>query len=513
MIKKRLPVLHAHPSTTPRLNLILTVVAVAVWATSLAGCSRSSFIRIPFDDATPQQVSRPLSAAEAREDLDELLALVEEATPRPFLYRSREHVRSEFERLSGGLPASLTRREFAGVLREASAAFGIGHQYAISPHEDFNTWADAGGRSPTFTVRAVDDRLLIVRGGPPGLVPAARIVQLNGRPADALLATLRSRTSADTPAQRDDLIGHQFELRLWELGLEAPYDVVAQPPGGDLVQVQDAGRRPEPRVSMFAARSRSVPAHGAGREPNFRLDWVTPTIARIRWNSMDPREEQEWQEFLIQSAAELDQKRAQGLVIDIRDNGGGTGSLAAPLLGMISDTPWRMSGGKLWRKSKPYDQFLESCVVWWARPLGWRTFFSSDYAKMSLGEERLISAAAAEPSRFKGTRFSGPVCVLIGPRTFSSAVMFADAVSTYKLATLVGQPTGGVPNSHGEIGFQRLRRSGLLVSFCSAQFVRASGDAQDSSPVRPDVSVDGAPASDADPALDAAIRIIESANR
>ena len=93
----------------------------------------------------------------------------------------------------------------------------------------------------------------------------------------------------------------------------------------------------------------------------------------------------------------------------------------------------------------------------------------------------------------------------------SSAVMVADAIATYDLATLAGRPTGGVPNSHGEVGFARLGRSGLIVSFSSAQFIRTSGDAADISPVAPELLLSETPAATGeDPELDAAVALIRN---
>lgn len=81
---------------------------------------------------------------------------------------------------------------------------------------------------------------------------------------------------------------------------------------------------------------------------------------------------------------------------------------------------------------------------------------------------------------------------------------------------VLGSPTGGVPSSHGEIGFHRLGNSGLIVSFCSALFLRASGDADDVGPVLPTHATGGRGVRDGQPFdedLAAAVRWIRSGNR
>lgn len=473
------------------------------------GCRPSDLIQQPFRDIEPERIHRLLTDEDCRADLAELAALVERATPQPFLHRPKEEVERQFDRLSDELPDSMTRRQFVGVLREACAAYGIGHQYVVFPHEDFNAWIESGGRSPGFSVLIRADDILIRDPGASELPEGATLEELNGWSAERLLAVLRARTSADTPAQRDDAIEGRFDTLVWELGMEAPYTIVARSADGALHRAEDAGRTPGRRSSLFdfADEARDSPAPSAER--SFSLEWVGSDIACIRWTRMDPREMDEWVAFLEETAAALQDRSASGLIVDLRNNSGGTSSMARPLLGLFSDRPARMSGGKVWRKSEAYDSFLESCVVWWARGLGWRSRFSKDYASMELNEQRVIEAQSPTPFASPGPRFTGDVVVLIGPRTFSSAVMAADAIATYDLATLAGKPTGGVPNSHGEIGFARLAQSGLIVSFSSAQFIRASGDAADPSAVMPDVLLSGAPSKTGDdPDLDAAVALI-----
>lgn len=486
-----------------------TLMVGSIAASVATGCQQSDLIRQPFSDIEQARIERPLSQEDCRADLAELAALVERATPRPFLRRSREEVEQTFKRLGDELPPSMTRRQFVGVLREASAAYGIGHQYTVFPHEDFNAWVVSGGRSPRVTIAIREDAILIRDTGEHDLPAGARLEELNGWPAERLLAILRARTSADTPAQRDDAIEGRFASLVWELGMEAPYTIVARGADGAPRRVVDAGRAPARRSSLFDRSGESRDGGTPQRERSFSLEWLAPDIACIRWTKMDPREKDAWEAFVRETATALQDRGAAGLIVDIRSNSGGTSSLAWPLLGMISDRPARMSGGKVWRKSEDYDRFLESCVVWWARGLGWRSSVSAEYASMKLNEERVIEGQRPAPYPFAGPRFTGNVVVLIGPRTFSSAVMAADAIGTYDLATLAGRPTGGVPNSHGEVGFARLARSGLIVSFSSAQFIRASGDATDISPVTPDVLISETPATNGvDRELEAAVGLI-----
>lgn len=70
----------------------------------------------------------------------------------------------------------------------------------------------------------------------------------------------------------------------------------------------------------------------------------------------------------------------------------------------------------------------------------------------------------------------GSVFVLIGRRTFSSALMNAVEMKLETPAVLVGEPTGGKPNHFGEVRTLRLPGSGLALSYSTNYFKEVEGD-------------------------------------
>lgn len=116
----------------------------------------------------------------------------------------------------------------------------------------------------------------------------------------------------------------------------------------------------------------------------------------------------------------------------------------------------------------------------------------------------IISGDAEKPKRPAPNplRYTGKVFVLIGPNTFSSANMTANAIQDYHLATLVGEPTGEPANDYGELVFIKLPNTGLSFATSTKQFIRANGDAKDPNPVLPKYVIADDPATPQDEALD-----------
>ena len=66
--------------------------------------------------------------------------------------------------------------------------------------------------------------------------------------------------------------------------------------------------------------------------------------------------------------------------------------------------------------------------------------------------------------------------MLIGRRTFSSAILNALDMKKQTAALFAGEPTGGKPNHYGEVQSFKLPRSGLAVTYSVKYFKVIDGD-------------------------------------
>lgn len=99
----------------------------------------------------------------------------------------------------------------------------------------------------------------------------------------------------------------------------------------------------------------------------------------------------------------------------------------------------------------------------------------------------------------------GRIFVMIGRRTFSSAILNAARLQNETKAVLVGEPTGASPNGYGEVKTFKLPNSGLIV-FYSTNYFKCSD--KDVDAIVPDVVVEATFAefaSGQDPVLDAIV--------
>lgn len=111
-------------------------------------------------------------------------------------------------------------------------------------------------------------------------------------------------------------------------------------------------------------------------------------------------------------------RESKGLIIDVRDNGGGNSRNGDRIVSFLIDKPILNSP---WKTPQHIAAFEA-----WERPKNWH-----------VGEVEHV-----EPCK-EMECFSGPIVVLMGPESFSAAEDFLVLLHSSKRATLVGSKTGG----------------------------------------------------------------------
>ena len=167
----------------------------------------------------------------------------------------------------------MTRTEFFRAIAPAlGRAYADGHTELLTPDEEWSGYKAHGGMAPPFTVRIEDGRILVDRSlGEPALAPGAELVSLNGVPEASLRDWLVNSESMETDAGRAAEGAHRFAVRVWSLGLRAPYAIITRAPGaaptagGDLLR--HPGRDLDP-AAIAERRCGRVGEHRQRRRPS-----------------------------------------------------------------------------------------------------------------------------------------------------------------------------------------------------------------------------------------------------
>ncbi len=435
----------------------------------------------------PELAKQKFDTSALRADLDYLLQTFEEVHPDLYAYTSREDILALKNQLVSSLNREMTRKEFYPIVARMAAAFGDGHTGVGMPREEIRLFNQEGGKWFPFTAFAIHHPGLQVRTSLKEDSPVGTgdwILSINGHPVDSLRTVFGRQVSAETEHRRAYRVRSAFRYHLWLNGIEAPFTLQWHRADSTEIHTTTVEGITEEEIRQFYSQKDT-----ASTDSDYSFRWLEGKVGYLDFRRM--RNPDAFETFLKETFRTLQQDSAAGLIIDLRDNGGGSTTLGVMLLSYITDKPYRLTAREEWRLSRHIKnqlkaRFLPTWLCW--VPIQY--FFGEGRRIWSVpdGEFLVREPSLIQPSE-NPLRFSGPVCVLIGPRTFSSAQKLTNAIKDYQLATLIGEETGGIPNAFGEIYEFALPNTRLPAFVSTKRFVRANGDTTWTRGILPDIEV------------------------
>ncbi|MEG3163151.1 S41 family peptidase [Sphingomonas sp. PB2P19] len=176
-------------------------------------------------------------------------------------------------------------------------------------------------------------------------------------------------------------------------------------------------------------------------------------------------EKWDWRGFIDASVDTAIDRNLLGIVIDIRDNGGGLDCGAAIIARLIEAPLAADSYSRHVRYRKIPDRLAPYLKTWDRSFKDWGASAIGPDAAGFYTLTRAGDASDTDTIQPKGRRFAGKVTVLVGPKNASATFGFANLIQRHRLATLIGEQTGG--NRRGINGgaffFVQLPGSGIEV--------------------------------------------------
>lgn len=306
------------------------------------------------------------------------------------------------------------------------------------------------------------------------LLNSDRITAINGVSA-AKLVDILSGYAGGLKTYRSIDICRNLIIYLYLYNFNSPYQI-------DYLRGSQSGKITLKAVSWTellshaSAKAKTQPK--APTQTDYSFTYLDKDRAYLNINTLTA-DLDVFKHFLDSAFTVLKNQPVKKLVIDLRRNGGGNSALGQALLTYITDKPFRMAGGVKWKASQQYkDQLNERQKGQGAQNMPY--YFNAANGTLITDDGVKPQKPAANPLLYRGE-----VAVLIGAHTFSSANMLANTIQDYKLATLIGEPSGEPANDYGELIHVRLPNTGFSFYTSTKQFVRANGNAADQHPVLP----------------------------
>jgi hypothetical protein len=374
--------------------------------------------------------------------------------------------------------------EFYKKIAPSVALLKDGHTGVYPPYEEYEQFKKQGGRifpldldiqtGHTYIKANYSDDTLITKG--------TELLSINGKPIQEIVTELAKYISAERTVTKYEYLEGQFRLRPWLIyKWEGPFEIGIKTKDGltNIVKV------PGITVEELKAKQKQLKKETLIYYTYSYLPEIKAGLIDFRWFS----DYNQFKEFLKKTFTQMKADGAENLIIDIRKNSGGNAYLGELFFTYLTNNPFTQISYQEVKSSKQLKSFYRKLLPWY---IGWIPFqwFVSEARKLWKTPNGQIATYKYQPKQPKTNKllFKGNIFVLISNYTFSSATMFATTIKDFKIGTLIGEETGGLATSYGDIYPFDLPNTRISVGVSHSRFVRPSGE-DDGKGVLPDYEV------------------------
>lgn len=467
----------------------------------------------------PNDPIRPIKAADLETDAAIFYDVLKTLHPGIYRYSTPAEFDRRYAELRRSLESGATLDQAFLIFTRFAAAIRCGHTWTNplnQPPEVAGPLLQRADRLPLhFSV--IGKRFLITAVVPNSAAQRNdEIIAIDHVPVAKIISRLWPYLRADgaSDGKRLAQIGHDGGQSAFDIY----YSLIDVPKSGfRTLTLKAPGENSQRTVTLplMAESAREQALKQSGGAPSedwsYRQDGDIGIISMPTWAFWNSKFD--WAAWLEQTFADLHQQQVRYLIIDLRRNEGGDGAIGDALLRRLASTP------KTYASHVPhlvYDvvpQRLRPYLSTWSK-----SFYDQRPRIESLlsGEytlrDRDPDVVTITPSR---DVFSGQTFVLTGPNNSSAAFEFARIAKETRLATLIGQSTGGnlCGITGGNMFFLKLPNTGISIDIPVIAW--KPRQPQPDSPLSPDVPVApdiAAVAQGIDPDMQRAYDIIRTQN-
>ncbi|MBN1273295.1 MAG: peptidase S41 [Candidatus Aminicenantes bacterium] len=260
-----------------------------------------------------------------------------------------------------------------------------------------------------------------------------RLVKINNKPIEKVVETLKKGISHENEAQIKSSAPYFIAMAEYLYGAhvieekdKANFTFEMEKGKPFDVHMEAISLKTKPEWIVSNENEENLPLYRQNRDKPYSFTYLkNEKTIYVLYNSCRMMKGKLFKDFVMEVFEQVDNNPVEQFVVDLRNNGGGNSMIFYPMLKELKERE------KLNQKDNLF--------------------------------------------------------VIVGRRTFSSAILNALQMKNQTNATLIGEPTGGKPNHFGEIKYFQLSNSRLHISYSTKYF---SFSQQDTDSIYPDITVE-----------------------
>ncbi len=453
------------------MNLVMKIAAILV--SGLLMCMQlSAYAATPTPASYPEMM---LTAQKASADVALMRTALKEAHPGLYRYVPKVEIDAAFTKLEKRVKTPITDVELYEEISLMLATIRCDHTKAEFSEAMTKYRRDMPTHLP-FRFKLFDRRMVVFGGDAArnALPRGTEVIAINDQPVSRILKRIESAISIDgfTDESRQTKLAADSDLMGSDFDQFYPifYGFASQFKLSVLMPAETQAKNVTVAAIPFREWVKLPWQASAYRDEFYKsIDWKLTgdktailkidTFVNYR-HPVDPAG------FYSGFFKVLNRDKVEHLIIDLRENGGGSGDTNVALASFLLDKPF------VW--NKPVQQKAIRFGAWTKDVETWgdrQEIFEppvENFRKLASGfYERITSEATPDerPNAPAADRFSGRVSILSSPVNASGTTMLIAKLKDEKRVTVIGEATGGSAEgpTAGRIFFLKLPNSGLVV--------------------------------------------------
>lgn len=460
-----------------------------------------------LSDTSPKQVG--LSRKQMTEDLAILKRSLTTLHPGIYRYITETELDAEFAKAERKLEENMPEGNFFVLVSELLNKLNCGHTYTnpYNQNEALRSRLFGGRTYLPFYFDIIDRRIIITANASSAkLGIGSEITSINGVSASKIIDNLLTVTKADGTSTLEHRI-NSISLSRGEAERYALFDMyfpLMFPMKDEVLEIEvvPAGASQSKKIAILAmtkAERTDEMAKRYGPTPSYDDGWKfeirNNSVGYLKMaNSITWRLKAiKFKEFLAGAFAELKAKNITNLIIDVRGNGGGDmdpGFEISRYLAGNKLAPYT-AGRRFVRNVTPQPELAKYITTYDNAilaalnngvPTAMYRKFDDNYFEI-LGRENYPSVVPYE------NRFNGRTFIISDASNASATFQFLDYIQQNRLATIVGQTTGGNKQGINGGNYLFLSLPNSKVEIDIPMFFQSSNEVRKDESVVPDILV------------------------
>ena len=451
---------------------------------------------IMFSELHAEDYSTLIHPADLQADFKQLYTDLEKSHVDLFANVSEQSYDNKFNEIMAQLDQPLSRLKAQTLFQEFLAYGLIAHANIEFPATAYESYRKDGGKAFPMYVEITDGRWFVSEDySSHRLAKSTEITHIDDIPVQDWLKLLHKYISADTPALASSLLEFQLPQYLWLIG--AVNDNISDEVS---VRINRNGDSKNLRVKFIdqqtlQERINSISEHSENESSELReYKALTDTVGYLKpgpfYNAENPSDlwnNTNFSRFIDEAMEYFIVNKHEAIVIDVRNNPGGTNTFSDHLIAWFADKPFKFASQFLIRSS---EHAQASNAARLAATTKQGNSISHQLAKFyeqnAFDTVANFSLADSKPRTDK--QYGGKIYVLIDRSSYSNAVSLAAIVQDYKLGSVIGEATADFATTYASMESFKLKHTGIKVGFPKAHIIRPSGDKK-AGPVYPDIAL------------------------